>query len=334
MSFDAYEQARSSAGKLKLKARAKLAFGEPDETFEACVLLHEAARIERRAVRLVDATVETKLSALAEACACLLLGLDPPGAIEVWAEIVQLRVATDRAADVLGDLEARVETVRRQYNKKVERLSVFARAPQNETERRRALAAVEVTLGDYPGVGSLWWARYWLLANLLRKRKRDAWRSIERAQKLAPDNPYIEASTVLAGVDLLPTVDAEALLRAARAVLQPERPLLCLTTALAELRSAEDAPKASRTEAQRRALHAVRVGLAGRAPSPWFERLQATHDILGLLLDDREPTLDVLYRAGLPNVALHAKPGEPVLELLTQSVLGSMASAGSTASAA
>lgn len=78
MSLDAYAQARSAAGKLKIKARAKLAYGEPDETFEACVVLHEAARIERRAVRLVDATAETKLAALAEACACLLLGLDPP----------------------------------------------------------------------------------------------------------------------------------------------------------------------------------------------------------------------------------------------------------------
>ncbi|MBX3250223.1 MAG: hypothetical protein KF901_23800 [Myxococcales bacterium] len=327
MSFDAYEQARASAGKLKVKARAKLAFDEPDETFEACVLLHEAARIERRAVRLIDAAVETKLTALAEACACLLMGLDPPGAIKVWGEIVQLRSATDSAADILGSLEARVEKARLHYGKKVAPLRFFSRAPQTAEDRHLALSAVESMLAEFPGIGSFWWARYWLLANSTPRRKAEAWRSIERARRLAPDDPYIEASAVLAGVDLLPAADAHALLRGARAVLQPERPLLCLTTALAELRLTEGSSKATQAEAHRRALYAARVGLAGAPPSPWFEELRATHNVLELLLADRVPTLDVLYQAGLADIALHAKPGEPVVDLLTQSVLEKMASA-------
>ena len=41
----------ASSGKLKLRAQALLALGGSKEVFDACVLLHEAARIERLAVQ-------------------------------------------------------------------------------------------------------------------------------------------------------------------------------------------------------------------------------------------------------------------------------------------
>ncbi|MCU0671539.1 MAG: hypothetical protein MUE69_01980 [Myxococcota bacterium] len=324
MNYDAYEQARSSAGKLKLKARAKLAFGEPDETFEACVLLHEAARIERRAVRLVDATVETKLAALAEACACLLLGLDPPGAIGVWAEIVQLRVAADRAANVLVDLEAIVEKTRREFTRRApnfEEVRETALFPMSDRDRRRMAADVKAMLSHYPGIASLWWVQ----SHLLTRRKSTAWGALDRAFRLDPDSPHLEAARVLSAVELLPKEEAAAQIESARTRIGPERPMLCLSVALAELHAASRASKAKRALAHTRALDAVRVGLAGTPPSPWFERLRAAQNVLELLLADQEPTLEVLYASGLTNVALHAKPGEAVVELLTQSVKASAA---------
>lgn len=45
--LDVYAARLPASGKLKLRAKALLAEGTPAATFDACVLLHEAARTER-----------------------------------------------------------------------------------------------------------------------------------------------------------------------------------------------------------------------------------------------------------------------------------------------
>src|SRR5262249_45266098 len=89
---EVYEIGLVSSGKLKIRATARLAEGTPDAVFDACVLLHEAARIERRlAGVLPTCSAATRLAASVEECFCLLEGRDPPGAARVWGRILRER---------------------------------------------------------------------------------------------------------------------------------------------------------------------------------------------------------------------------------------------------
>ena len=325
MTLDAYETALATTGVLKLKAQSQLAYGDADATFEACVLLQEAARGELRAVRLVEAPMATQLSALAEGCYCRLLARDPHGAAETWAQIVKhpLRKAEPEAAEaILRDLGDRVEKARLEYAMALVGLQSFHDGlvvPKTNAARKRAGTEVRKMLAAFPGVAQWWWVAYRLAAT--ETRWGDAWQALERAHRLTPDEVRFEALLVLAAIEALDRRGARERIDAARFRLDSTRPLLCLTYALAELAYARGGKGvARRTAAWTRALDATRQGLVGARRTSIIRNLTATKLLAQSRLEGREPSLELLYEADLVQLALTATPGADVGDLLTNSV--------------
>lgn len=84
-----YEVNVVSSSRLKLRATAYLAEATDRAIFNACVLFHDAARLERRAVEaLTPGPPEARLVSAIEECWCLLDGFNPDAAAEVWSRLL------------------------------------------------------------------------------------------------------------------------------------------------------------------------------------------------------------------------------------------------------
>jgi hypothetical protein len=70
-----------------------------------------------------------------------------------------------------------------------------------------------------------------------------------------------------------------------------------------------------------RALEAVQSGLAGRPTDNLMNNLRATQLLLMSYLENAPPSTDLLYRAGLSALAVQARAGADIEQLLTESVL-------------
>ena len=316
-----YELNLASSGKLKLRATARLAEGGADARFEASVLLHDAARLERLALgALPTADATTRLVSLVEECFCLVEGFDPVGAGKVWGRILNEKaVLPPASADaLLARLSPRHEQSHREFATLVVSQKTLTKGsaagvlvPSSVADQKSALREVRTVLKRFPGVASYWWAAYRLTEALADVES--AWESLGNARKLEPENMRFMAVSLLLSTRALSTNEADDHLGQVRASLEHSGAEVCLMYALAELRLAR-APRAH--ERWVRAKAATAVGLAQVRSESVRKNLVAIQFLVDHLLAGTKPTLDVLYLAGLGDEAASALPHADVLDLM------------------
>jgi hypothetical protein len=328
MISDVYELHLASSGKLKLRAKARLAEGTREAAFDACVLLHEAARTERRAIEsLTSCPASTRLGASIEACWCLVEGRDPPGAAEVWGQVLHdLRDVDEPTGEaMLSRLAPRYERAR------VELAKLVAASPSlsalrdggsipsaTASARASARKEIEVVLDAFPGATSFWWMAYRLAE--ADGDKKAAWDALTRARLLAPGHPRFEAMSLLVAAWALPPAAAEEHIARVRGSLDRAGAEVCLMYAHAEISLAQK-PSASDREARyRRAREAVEAGLAQATSESVRRSLKAAQLLLDELLAGRRPTLEILYLAGLGELAAMIAPKANVVDVLMSRV--------------
>ncbi len=269
-----YRAQLSASGKLKLRAKARLADGGPDDAFEACVLLHETARTERRALAALPlCPPETRLRASVEECWSLVEGRDPPGAGEVWGRILGERAEVEQAsaAAMLERLTTKYSEQQRAFAQAVAASKTLRRVhsarslvPTSATERTRARQELAALLLDFPGATSFWWAAYRLAE--ADGDKRSAWDALTKARRLAPENRRFEATSLLAGAWALPVADADRHLARVRGRFDSAGAEACLMYALAEIRLARRDKKPSKRQGRWERAHRAWPGSDSHAP--------------------------------------------------------------------
>ncbi len=319
---DLYTHLLAGAGKLELRATAKLAEGSSESIFEACVLLHEAARIERRALRALPAPPPAivRLAAAVEECFCLVEGLDPTGAASAWEGVVRERALVPHDTTLLTRVEPRYQRAIQDFQALLSQcktlmahLQVGHGVPPTSSARAAELRDVRRVLRRFPGAAMFWWRAYRLQE--AEESFADAWLSLSKARRLAPDNPtYVALSLVLA-VKALPPREADAQLQQAHATLDDLGPEACLMYAHAELERAE---KTGERERWLRARDAIEQGLAASPAGNLYQNLKATRLIIECLLDGRAPSIDILYRVGLGEEVAAAPQGGNVIDLVAR----------------
>ncbi|MEI9939253.1 MAG: hypothetical protein WDO69_18690 [Pseudomonadota bacterium] len=334
-----YEVNLVSSSKLKLRAKAGLAEGTAEAIFDACVLFHEAARLERRAVEaLSPCPPEARLAGSIEECWCLLEGSDPDAAAAVWSRILSEQEDVDRAT-----AQAMLVRLRPRYDKSVK---LFARAvqshpaltqigrtqvlvPTSSDEQKKALRALQTLLQQFPGVPGLW-AGASRLADVTGNRGLE-WDAINRALRLDPDNTALRASSLIVAAERLRPAEADEYLAPVYSTLHRAEAEVCLMLAFGEVVLAERSP-ATRTERWKRAASAVNAAYP-QARSEWMTKLL---NGLSLFLDaaiaKRKPDPDLLYRAGLGRLAA-TSGGKPIDALLTEATARVGAMYGSSVAA-
>lgn len=322
---DAYELNLASSGKLKLRAKGLLAEGTPDKTFEACVLLHDAARIQRRAVAaLLSCPATTRLASALEECWCFVEGFDPPQAALAWGRALAEQAAVDRqtAEAMRSRLESKYEASKRAYGQALKASPNVLTVLQTRNvvggtaaERGELRRECEAFLKQFPGATSWWWFAY-RLAEASGDKGR-AWNALARARRLDPDNRTFKAFSLLAAAKTFSPEAAEERLAHVRTSLEREGEEVCMMYALAEVNLAQRGPEAARAVRWQRALDATYAGLAQISDPAWRAKLKAMQMIIVELLAGREPTMGILYHAGLGAMAAAAKPKANVVDLLT-----------------
>ncbi len=321
---DLYTMNLASSGRLKLRAKSLLAEGTPDEVFKACVLLHDAARIQRLALEALPACpAVTTLSSRVEECWCFVEGRDPPRAAEAWGHVLQAQEAVDAptADAILSRLSPRFEASRRSFSRIIAASPTLLSIAEvglgtdlSRTSRLRVRKELDAVLAQFPGAMNFWWMRY-RLAEMDDKRQ-EAWSALERARLLAPDNSRLRAMSLVVAVWALPPIAAEQHITGVRGTLDQAAAEVCLMYALAEITLARGASRDETTLRWTRARDAADAGIA-RAGTPELRRnLKAIQLLLCDLLAGREPTMEILYRAGLGRVAAMEKPDANVVDLL------------------
>jgi len=322
---DVYEMNLASSGRLKLRAKALLAEGTPDEVFRACVLLHDAARIQRLAVQALPACPPvTLLSSLVEECWCFVEGRDPLRAAETWGLLLLAREAVDAATAeaILSRLSPRFEAFRQEFARlgaasPTLRAMVEAGPASDPSRAARVRARKELgtVLARFPGAMNFWWMLYRLAE--MEGNKAEAWDALSRARQLAPDNARLAAMSLVVAVWALPAAAAEQHLAGVRGTLDRAVAEVCLLYALAEIVLARVAAREEQVLRWERAREAAEAGLT-RADTPELRsNLKATQLLLRELLAGREPTMEVLYRSGLGKAAALEKPDANVVDFLT-----------------
>lgn len=325
---EVYKASLAASGKLKLRAKARLADGEPNDVFEACVLLHETARVERRAVAaLTLCPPETRLLASVEECWSLVEGRDPPEAGKVWGRILRERGEVDeKTADaMLVRLTPKYTEQQRAFAKDVTESTTIMRlrdawsmVSTSAAERKRARKELDALLADHPGARSFWWMAYRLAE--ADDDKQTAWDALTKARLLDPENPRFEAMSLLVGTWALPMVEADKHLARVRDRFDTAGAEACLMYALAEIQLARRSNTAQRASRWQRAKQAAQAGLSQTSTQGLHKNLRAAEMLAATLLAGDRPTMDILYRAGLTGLAVTSQPQADVVELLTQSV--------------
>lgn len=315
----------ASSGKLKMRAKALLAEGTPDEVFRACVLLHEAARIQRRAVEALPACPPvTALSSLVEECWCFIEGRDPPLAAEAWGNLLRAkeRIDAPTAEAVVERVTPRFEASQRAFSHAVasspaimtiaETGVVAGLSRAGRTKARKELSAV---LARFPGTTNFWWMQYRLAE--LDDSKREAWAALSNARLLAPNNPRFLAMSLVVAAWALPPAAAEEHLKGVRGSLERAGAEVCLMYAHAEIALARVSSVEDEKLRLGRAREAADAGIAQAHTQAVRRNLTVVQLLLRELLAGREPTMQILYRAGLGGVASMENPDANVVDFLS-----------------
>jgi hypothetical protein len=202
--IDQRRRALLEASKLKLAAKARLAEGGDDAPFEASVLYHAAARSEQRALRALEApSPEARLAAAIERCACLIDGLDASAVMGgAWASVLDdsAALAEPKARAMRSRIDAMVASFFAKYQRVLAKDS-RGEAPLTAREMDRLLEA-------FPGDAHSLAMRS--LAHIEASEIDAAWRAIQRARRLAPENTRFAQISVYLVPMVLPRDQAEA----------------------------------------------------------------------------------------------------------------------------
>lgn len=311
MNDDLYKAQHRAGSKLKMKAKSLLLDWDPEDSdyldyaFEAAVLFHQAERLELQAIRsLVGATDETRLNAAVERCACLVEGLDPPGAAQVWGEVLELaeRLPVQRRAAYTEDFYVRLQGSLDAWNEAYAPLRHLLTSdrfmPTEPVLRAQMRTPIEELSRKFPGVAHLWWRIY-----RHQEAEGDLRSALEtlrtRAQPLDPWNlNYLGATLdLLIRLDEPPSVLDETL---EQIDLQVAQVPVCILYASAEIRLARQQASSSVARLAR-ARRAIFYGL--RQPTTkalYHQHLRALELFVEAL--EAEGSVDVrgvLFRAGL-----------------------------------
>jgi hypothetical protein len=299
-----------TSSELKLRATARLADGGEDATFEACVLLHEAARLERRIAQALPPRLpEAGLSGAIEECWCLVEGRDPLAAADVWGRILLETETLPRKLthSMLCRLRPRYTRAVREFARALQQhaelghaLTLTISVPSSTKERARKLGAVAKLLDRFPGVSTLW-----MLASRLEELAGDggrAWGMLSRALRLDPENASLRALSLPLAVRTLGPGKGDTYLSETRSRLPHAEPELSLMYAFSEIWLAERVAIGRRQRFQR-AFGAVNAAFP-RARLEWMTRaLTGVRLFLHASLAGQKADPDLLHRAGLGRLA-------------------------------
>jgi hypothetical protein len=320
---DVYELSLASSGKLKLRAKALLAEGTPDAVFRACILLHEAARIQRRAIGALPACPPvTLLSSRVEECWCFVEGRDPLRAAVTWGEMLRAweGVEAATAEAIVSRLAPRFRAFQQEFARlATPRLIAMADAGPgaglSRVEGAKARKDLDVMLARFPGA-----VNFWSMRCHLAEREGDklgAWDALGRARQLDPGDPTLAALGLGLAPWALPPADAEQYLAGVRGTIEEAEADICLMYALAEIVLARRARQDERALRWGRARGAAEAGRARTTSLGLRRYLTAVQLLLDELVAGREPTMEILYKAGLGEAAAMEKPDANVVDFLT-----------------
>lgn len=320
MTFDLYQAVIAEASALKIRAKSLLAEGGEQQTWEAAVLFHEAARQEARALKALDKpSPQLRLRSAVERCGCLLDGMDLLGAAQVRGEILELKadLSAEEGAAILARIDKKFTSEVHRFQNALQQAPTFeaARASANlvpgaSRPRAKLRQELRALLQQFPGTPFFWWSLY-------RNCEADAdleaaWAALERAARLDPDSSTYAAIKLWLGPQVLDRAATTSLLARAYWSLRDASAEVCLQYALAEHRLLKRPFDPERIKRIRRAIN------DGESRPGVPERLRSYLRALAFALDEtvegRTPTLDVLYRAGLGDLAVsmalaaHADP--------------------------
>ncbi len=300
-----YEAVLGEASALKLRAVTARVQGE-DGPFRAAVLLHEASRAERRALKALDAPdAMTRLRVAVERCGCLVEGRDPTAVLEsAWGEVLDasafVEEATARA--LRGRLDPAVSALLDEYRASVAQMGdtfAWVQAGGHSTPSKEVVRQVSEFVRRFPGD-----VRGWQVVAQATHRigaLADAWRAVQRARELDPDDALgqgielLLASDVLDGARLRRLVDA-VFVRVAR---EPATVEVCLDLCVAMIalarREPGDAPTLWARVAEVASL-GMGLPLQDTRDRPM---LRAVRMVAQATLAGQPVTRDLLYRAGL-----------------------------------
>lgn len=300
--------------KLKLAAKARLAEGGKDARYEAAVLLHAAARAERRALLAVEApSPEARLANAIERCGCLIDGLDPMAVLEEgWPAVLDAsaRVEERCAASLRSRIDPRMSAFITDYQQALAKLPALGAWMESGApwKNLRALSReLDRFLSHFPGDARMWCMRSGAFMDA--GAVAEAWTAIRRARSLSPEDTLIRQAELWIMPQHLPPAEVAAKLDALYAELEGGEPNadLCFGFVSAAIQLA------ARTGFPRQLLQqALDVATAGwRVPPLWQndrKMFRAMQLILHELLAGRKPTIEILYRCGLGHWAV-ANPG-------------------------
>ncbi len=182
-------------------------------------------------------------------------------------------------------------------------------------ERSRARKELATVLERFPGTTSFYWLAYRL--SEADDDKRAAWDALERARQLDPTNPRFRAMSLLVAAWALPASAAEEHLATVRNSLASGGAEICLMYAHAELTLARRGSLHERKRRWARARDAADAGIPQAESDAMRSNLKATQLLVRELLANRVPKPEILYLAGLGELAATARPNTNIGDLLT-----------------
>ncbi|WNG35364.1 hypothetical protein F0U61_18075 [Archangium violaceum] len=331
MNLERYREILFQIGARKIKAKSLLAEGSEEQRFEACVLLHEAARRERDALAELNApSLETQLASLAEQCACLVEGLDPRASRERWnsmeslvakrpegmgqAMVMPLAMRYFRAQEEFDALYETSPTIQKQRR-------LNALVPRRKVDQKRIRREIQRFVDHFPGDPVLWFGLHRI--SLALERWADAWMALSRAELLNPEEGAYRATQIALAWQVPEYRESARDLVASTLKSLPQQPFeVCLMLALAELGASADEPE--RLRMAQRAVEAAEA--KAPADSKLLRSLGAARFMLAERLAGRYPTVADLVREGfidLPQQAHVAPDADPLL-LIAEHALSSV----------
>jgi hypothetical protein len=303
------------SSKLKLAAKARLAEGGGDARYEAAVLFHAAARVERRTLRAMDApSPEARLASAIEVCNCLVDGLDPPAVLGAWGQVLDVSdlVQPPTARAMRARIDVKVQAMVTEYQRVLAKTPALrdwldAGVPPSRA-RERDLGKM---LTAFPGDAQGWGVRSAVLDGL--GSIPEAWNAIRRARSLDPEDTFLRGWELQVMARHEPPDRAETVVDGVHAeILRGDTDAdICFFFVTAALQLAEKSPHRPKLLAQ--ALDAANAGfgaLSPRAPErPLFRAMQLS---LKELLAGRTPGTDILYRCGLGTLAAGNPSANPL----------------------
>jgi hypothetical protein len=302
------------SSKLKLAAKARLAEGGKDARYEAAVLLHAAARAERRVLLSSDPSpAEARLASAVERCGCLIDGSDPTAVLEdAWRDVLDAsdRLPGKTARAIRSRIDPKMSAFLSEYQETLTRTpslkawmeagSPWAGAPSLSRDLNRFLTA-------FPGDARAWTIKS--AAHLQAGETSAAWAAVRRARTLSPEDMVSRHAELSLVPLVLPPTEAASTLDAVHAeILRGEASAdLCFGFIGAALDLAAKSGQGSHLLQQ--ALDAATQGLTLQLWPGDQKMLRALQLMLRERIAGRKPSVDILYRCGLGTLAA-ATPGE------------------------